>query len=323
MTHAIRIHAFGDPDVLQWEEVSVGDPRPGEVRLRHRAIGLNYVEVQQRRGRMPIPLPFIPGREGAGIVEALGEGVENLAIGDRVAYAPVTGSYSEVRLIAADRLIKLPDQIDDRTAAAMMLQGMTAQYLLRQIHRVGPDDVVLVHAAAGGMGLFLCQWAAALGATVLGAVSSEGKAQLAHENGCRYPIIYTGEDVPKEVDRITGGERATVVYDGVGRDTFMPSLDCLRRRGHIVSFGEASGPVPPLDIGVLGRKGSLTVSRGTLLDFISTREELLATAGELIDVVVTGRVKVRINQTYPLREAAAAHRDLEGRRTTGSTILLP
>ena len=323
MTHAIRIHAFGDPEVLQWEEVSVGDPGPGEVRLRHRAIGINYVEVQQRRGRMPNPLPFIPGREGAGVVEALGQGVEDLAVGDRVAYAPVTGSYSEVRLIAADRLIKLPDQIDDRTAAAMMLQGMTAQYLLRQIHHVGPDDVVLVHAAAGGMGLFLCQWAAALGATVLGTVSSEAKAQLAHENGCRQPIIYAREDVPKEVDRITGGERATVVYDGVGRDTFMPSLDCLRRRGHIVSFGEASGPVPALDIGLLGRKGSLTVSRGTLLDFISTREELLATAGELFDVVVAGQVKVRINQTYPLREAAAAHRDLEGRRTTGSTILLP
>jgi NADPH:quinone reductase len=180
-----------------------------------------------------------------------------------------------------------------------------------------------VHAAAGGMGLFLCQWAAALGATVLGTISSEAKAQLAHENGCRYPIIYTRENVPKEVDRITGGERATVVYDGVGRDTFMPSLDCLRRRGRIVSFGEASGPVPALDIGVLGRKGSLTVSRGTLLDFICTREELLATAGELIDAVIAGRVRVRINQTYPLREAAAAHRDLEGRRTTGSTILLP
>lgn len=323
MTHAIRVHKFGGPEVLQWEQVQVRDPRPNEVRLRHTAVGLNYVEVVQRTGRFPFRLPFIPGNEGAGVVEAVGEDVTEFKPGDRVAYAPVPGSYSEVRVIPAERLVKIPVGIDDRQAAAMMLQGMTAQYLLRQICRVGPSDVVLVQAAAGGVGLFLCQWAASLGATVLGTVSTDAKAALAHAHGCHYPIIYTRANVPEEVKRITGGAMATIAYDAVGAETFAGSIDSLRPRGHVVSYGNSAGPVPPLDIATLGDKGSLTLTRGTLATFTATREGLLECARDLFDVVRSGAVKILINQEFPLRDAAEAHRALEGRKTTGSTLLMP
>lgn len=323
MTHAIRIHGYGGPEVLQWEPVLVRAPRDGEVRIRHLAIGLNFVEALQRTGSFPFRLPFIPGNEGVGIVEEVGENVTEVRPGDRVAYAPVPGSYSEVRIIASDRLVRLPKQIDDRTAAAIMLQGMTAQYLLRQICRIGPDDVVLVHAAAGGVGLFLCQWAAALGATVLGTVSTEQKAAIAYQNGCQHPILYTRADVVAEVKRLTGGAMATVVYDAVGRDTIRASIDSVRPRGHIVSYGNSSGPIPPLDVEILGRKGSLTLTRGTLATFTQTREDLLACAKDVFDIVLSGEVKVNVNQSFDLRDAADAHRALEARATTGSTVLVP
>jgi NADPH:quinone reductase len=323
MTHAIRIHRFGGPEVLQWEEVQLRDPRPNEVRLRHTAVGLNFVEVAQRTGRFPFRLPFVPGNEGAGVVEAVGAEVTEFKPGDRVAYAPVPGSYSEARVIPAERLVRIPDGIDDRQAAAMMLQGMTAQYLLRQIYRVGPSDVVLVQAAAGGVGLFLCQWAAALGATVLGTVSTEAKAALAHANGCHHPILYTRVDVAKEVRRITNGAMVNVAFDAVGGETFAGSIDSLRRLGHVVSYGNSAGPIPPLDIATLGNKGSLTLTRGTLATYTETREGLLECAHDLFDVVASGKVKIRINQEFPLRDAAESHRALEGRKTTGSTLLMP
>ena len=323
MPHAIRVHEFGGPDVLKWEAIDVRDPRPNEVRLRHTAVGLNFVEVMQRRGRFPFRLPFVPGNEGAGIVEVVGSDVTEFRTGDRVAYAPVPGAYSEVRVIAADRLVRIPDDISDKQAAAMMLQGMTAQYLLRQIHPVTKSDVVLVQAAAGGMGLFLCQWAAALGATVLGTVSTEEKAALAKANGCHHPILYTKSDVASEVKKITHGAMATVVFDAVGGDAFAGSINSLRRRGHVVSYGNAAGPVPPLDIAPLGDKGSLTLTRGTLATFTETREGILECANDLFDFVRKGAIKIRINQEFPLRETAAAHRALEGRQTTGSTVLIP
>jgi NADPH2:quinone reductase len=323
MTHAIRVHAFGGPEVLRWEQVDVRDPRPGEVRLRHAAIGLNYVEVVQRTGGFPFRLPFIPGNEGAGVVEALGEGVDDLKVGDRVAYAPVPGAYSEVRVIPAERLVKLPDSIDFETAAGMMLQGMTAQYLVRQLHKVGPADVVLVHAAAGGMGLFLCQWASSLGATVLGTVSSSEKAALAVANGCHHPINYVRDDVVAEVRKATRGAMATLVLDAVGKDTFQSSIDSLRPLGRVISYGNASGPVPPLDIAQLAAKGSLSVTRGTLATFTATRAGLLECARDLFDVVQSGKVKVHIKQRWPLREAEAAHRALEARQTVGTSLLMP
>lgn len=322
MTHAIRIHQYGGPEVLQWEEVEVRDPRPNEVKIRHTAVGLNFVEVVQRTGRFPFRLPFIPGNEGAGIVEAVGQDVTDFRKGDRVAYAPVPGSYSEVRVIAAERLVKLPDGISDEVAAAMMLQGMTAQYLLRQIVSVGPKDVILVQAAAGGVGLFLCQWAASLGATVLGTVSTEEKAELARKNGCHHPILYTRDDVPKEVKRITDGAMVTVAYDAVGAETFAGSVDSLRTRGHVISYGNSAGPIPPFDVASLGR-GSFTLTRGTLATFTETRAGLLQCAHDLFEVVQSGKVKVNINQRFPLRDAAGAHRALEGRKTTGSSLLIP
>jgi NADPH2:quinone reductase len=323
MSHAIRIHAYGGPEVLRWEEVDVRAPRPGEVRLKHAAIGLNYVEVVQRTGAFPFRLPFVPGNEAAGTIEALGEGVTDFKVGDRVAYAPVPGAYSEVRVIPAERLVALPDSISFETAAGMMLQGMTAQYLIRQIYKVGKGDVVLVHAAAGGMGLFLCQWANALGATVLGTVSTHEKAALAKENGCHYPILYTRDDVVTEVKRITEGTMATLVLDAVGKDTIQASIDSLRPRGHVISYGNASGPIPPIDINQLGNKGSLTLTRGTLATFTATRAGLLECAKDLFEVVQSGKVKVHINQRWPLKDAEAAHRALEGRATTGSSLLIP
>jgi NADPH2:quinone reductase len=321
MTHAIKVHQTGGPEVLQWEAVDIGAPGPGQVRLKQTAVGLNYIDVYQRTGLYPLPLPFVPGMEGAGIVESVGEGVTHLKAGDRVAYAMMIGAYAEARLIEADRVVKLPDNIDDRTGAAMMLQGMTARYLIRDIYKVGPGDTILIHAAAGGVGLIVCQWAAALGATVIGTVSSDEKAALARANGCHYPIVYTRDDFQERLLHITGGDKLPVVYDSVGKDTFMKSLDCLRPRGIMVLFGASSGPVPPLDLSLLSQKGSLMVTRPTLGTFVATRQLLEENSEDLFSVVGSGEVKIHVNQTYPLQDAAQAHRDLEGRKTTGSTVL--
>ncbi|HVJ53648.1 MAG TPA: quinone oxidoreductase [Aliidongia sp.] len=321
MTHAILVHKPGGPEVLEWQEIEVGEPGPGQIRLKHTAVGLNFIDVYHRTGLYPMPLPFVPGMEGAGVVEAIGPDVTSLAVGDRVAYAGSIGGYSEARLIAADRVVKLPDAISDQTAAAMMLQGMTVQYLIRSVFPVKSGDTILIHAAAGGVGLILCQWASSLGATVIGTVSNDEKAALAKANGCHHTINYTTEDFQARVLQITGGKKLPVVYDSIGRDTFMKSLDCLRPRGLMVTFGQSSGPVGPIDLGILGQKGSLVVTRPTLQSFIATREDLAATANDLFDVVASGNVKISVNQTYPLRDAAQAHRDLEARKTTGSTVL--
>jgi NADPH2:quinone reductase len=322
MSHAIRIHHTGGPEVLQWDEIEVGTPGAGQIRLKQTAVGLNYIDVYQRTGLYPLPLPCVLGSEGAGIVDAVGDGVTHLKAGDRVAYASVIGAYAEARLIAADRLVKLPDVIDDRTAAAMMLQGMTARYLLRDIYKVGPGDTILIHAAAGGVGLIVCQWAAALGATVIGTVSSDEKAALAKANGCHHTVVYTREDFQVRVLEITGGEKLPVVYDSVGKDTFMKSLDCLQPRGIMVLFGASSGPVAPLDLSLLAAKGSLMVTRPTLGTFIATRQLLEENSADLFAVVGSGKVKIHVNQTYPLQDAAQAHRNLEARKTTGSTVLI-
>ncbi|OIR16254.1 quinone oxidoreductase 1 [mine drainage metagenome] len=321
MPHAIRIHQTGGPEVLKWEEIEVGSPGPGQVKLKQTVVGLNYIDVYHRTGLYPVPLPAILGTEGAGVVEAVGEGVTHLKVGDRVAYASVIGSYAEARLIAADRLVKLPGNIDDRTAAAMMLQGMTARYLIRDIYKVGPGDTILIHAAAGGVGLIVSQWASALGATVIGTVSSDEKAALAKANGCHHTIVYTREDFQARVLEITGGKKLPVVYDSVGKDTFMKSLDCLQPRGLMVLFGSSSGAVPPFDLTVLSQKGSLLVTRPTLATFIATRALLEENSADLFDAVSSGKVKININQSYPLKDTAQAHRDLEARKTTGSTAL--
>ncbi|HLY58639.1 MAG TPA: quinone oxidoreductase [Stellaceae bacterium] len=323
MVHAIRIHHPGGPEVLQWEEVAVGDPGPGQIKIRQTAVGLNFLDVYHRTGLYPVPTPFIPGTEGAGVIEAVGEGVTGLAPGDRVAYPSLIGAYAEARLAAADRVVKLPASVDDRTAAAMMLQGMTARYLIREIYKVGPDDTILIHAAAGGVGLIVCQWASALGASVIGTVSTEEKAALARRHGCHYPIVTKDEDFLQRVLQITNGRKLKVVYDSIGRDTFDKSLDCLRPRGLMVTFGQSSGKVPPLDLGVLAAKGSLMITRPTLNSFIATRAELETAAADLFEMVGGGKVKINVNQTFPLREAGAAHHALEARRTTGSTVLLP
>jgi len=324
MAHAIRIQAAGGPEVLKWEAIEVGKPGPGEVRLRQSAVGLNYIDVYHRSGLYKLAnFPAIIGMEGAGMVEAVGPGVTELKVGDRVAYAGVLGAYADERLIAADRLVKLPDGIDDVTAAAMMLQGMTARYLLRETYRCTPETVLLFHAAAGGVGLIVCQWAKALGATMIGTVGSDEKAQLAKAAGCTHVINYRTEDYVARVREITGGVGCDVVYDGVGKDTFPSSLDCLKPRGLWVSFGNASGPVPPFDLQILSAKGSLYATRPTVMTYVARREDLLANANELFEVVSKGAVKIAASRTYPLREAAQAHRDLEARKTTGSVVLIP
>jgi NADPH2:quinone reductase len=315
MPHAIRVHETGGPEVLKWEAVDVGAPGPGQLRLKQTAVGLNYIDVYQRSGLYPLQLPFVPGMEAAGIVDAIGEGVTSLKPGDRVAYAMVIGAYAETRLIPADKVVKLPDMIADSTAAAMMLQGMTARYLIRDIYKVKQGDTILIHAAAGGVGLIVCQWAAALGATVIGTVSSDEKAALAKANGCHHPIVYTSEDFQARVLEITGGKKLPVVYDSVGKDTYLKSLDCLQPRGIMVLFGASSGPVPLFDLSLLAQKGSLLITRPTLGTFVAT-PQLLAE-----NVVGSGKVKIHVNQTYPLKDAAQAHRDLEARKTTGSTVL--
>ena len=325
MPHAIRFHETGGPDVLRWDPVEVGAPAAGQIRLRQTAVGLNYIDTYHRSGLYPVPsLPSGIGMEGAGVVEAVGSGVSDLAPGDRVAYASAPlGSYAESRLMPADRVVKLPDAISDQTAAAMMLQGMTVQYLLRRTHRLQAGETILVHAAAGGIGLILCQWAKHLGATVIGTVGSEEKAVIAREHGCDHPILYRSENVVERVRDLTGGVGVPVVYDGVGKDTFMASLDCLAPLGLMVSFGNASGSVPPFDLGILSAKGSLFLTRPTIATYTAKRGDLVASATELFDVVLRGAVRIAVNQTYPLRDAAQAHRDLEARKTTGSTVLLP
>ncbi|MBK8896187.1 MAG: quinone oxidoreductase [Candidatus Competibacteraceae bacterium] len=325
MPKAIRIHQHGGPEILRWEEVEVGDPGPGQVRIRHGAVGLNYIDVYHRTGLYPLPsLPWTLGMEGAGRIEAVGDGVTEFKVGDRVAYAsPPLGAYAEVRLMPADRVVALPHAIDDKTAAAMMLQGMTAQYLLRRTYRVQAGDAILFHAAAGGVGLMASQWARHLGATVIGTVGSDEKAELARAHGCHHVIVYSREKFTERVREITNGQGVAVVYDSVGKDTFMGSLDCLRPMGMMVSFGNASGPVAPFETGILAAKGSLFLTRPTLMTYTAKRADLVASAEELFDVVAKGMVKIEIHQTYPLAETAQAHRDLEARKTTGSTVLLP
>jgi len=324
MPFAIRIHRTGGPEVMCWEEVAVDDPLPGEVRVRHRAVGLNYIDVYHRSGLYPLQLPNGLGLEAAGVVEAVGSEVSDFSPGDRVAYAggPV-GAYSQVRCLPADRLLKLPEAIDFMPAAAMMLQGLTSAYLLRRTYRVQPGDVVLIHAAAGGVGLLACQWAKALGRTVIGTVSNAAKAAIAADHGCDHVIDYTREDFPRRVREITSGEGVAVVYDGVGKDTFAGSLDCLRPCGMMVSFGNASGPVPPFDPLLLSQKGSLFLTRPTLMHYTAQRDDLLALGSDLFAVVTAGKLRVEINQTYPLADVVSAHRDLEARKHTGSTVLLP
>jgi NADPH:quinone reductase len=324
MPQAIRIHQTGGPEVLSWEAVDLPAPAPGEATVRHQAVGLNYIDTYHRTGLYPLPLPSGIGLEGAGVVEAVGEGVTEVKVGDRVAYAggPV-GAYAEVRNIPAHRLLILPGEIAFETGAAMMLQGLTAAYLLRRTYRVQAGDAVLIHAAAGGVGLIACQWARALGATVVGTVGSQAKADLAMAHGCHHVINYSTENFSQRVREITGGEGVAVVYDGVGKDTFMGSLDSLRPLGMMVSYGNASGPVPPVDLLLLSQKGALFVTRPTLMHYTAKRADLAALGGELFDMVGSGQVRVEINQTYALKDAAQAHRDLEARQTTGSTILLP
>ncbi len=323
MPHAIRFHKTGGPEVLVWEDIHVGHPGPGEVRLRQTAVGLNYIDVYHRMGLYPQPLPSGLGGEGAGIVEEIGAGVTDLKPGDRVAYgsAPL-GAYAEVRLVPAERLLKLPDGIDDRTAASMMLKGLTVQYLIRQTYRVKKGDTILLHAAAGGVGTILSQWAKHLGATVIGTVGSDEKAELALANGCDHVVVYTREDFVKRVEEITGGLKVPVVYDSVGKDTFMKSLDCCAPLGLVALFGQSSGLVAPLNLSDLASKGSLFVTRPTLYSYAAKRENLVAMAEELFDVVKSGAVKITVNQTYALKDAARAHADLEVRKTTGSTVLM-
>ena len=325
MPKAIRIHQTGGPDAMQWEDVEVGTPGPGEIRIRHEAVGLNYIDIYFRTGLYPAPsLPFSPGMEGAGIVEAVGEGVDSPAVGDRVAYAaPPVGSYAEERLMPAEKVVEVPAGIDAHQAAAMMLQGMTVEYLLRRTYPVRSGETILFHAAAGGVGLIACQWAKHLGATVIGTVSSDKKAELARAHGCDHPIVYTRENFAERVRELTDGTGVPVVYDAVGRDTFEGSLDCLRPRGMLVSFGQSSGKIDPFDIGILSAKGSLYITRPTLMTYTESRIDLEISAQALFDVVGRGAVRITVNQTFPLAEAAAAHRALESRQTTGSTILMP
>ncbi len=322
MPYAIRFHETGGPEVLRWEEVEVGSPGPGEARVRQAAVGLNFIDTYYRSGLYPLPLPAVPGSEAAGVVTAVGPGVTEVTPGDRVAYAGPVGAYAEERLVAAHRLVPLPDDVDDRAAAAAMLKGMTAQYLLRRTHRVERGETILLHSAAGGVGLIAAQWAKSLGATVIGTVSTDAKSALAREAGCDHVVVTSREDFVARVKEITGGAGVRVVYDGVGKDTFEGSLDCLAPLGLMVSYGNASGPVAPISPLLLSQKGSLFLTRPTLMAYTARREDLLATAADLFEVLRSGAVKVRIDATWPLREAAGAHEALESRRTTGSTVLL-
>ena len=324
MAHAIRIHTTGGPEVLAWDEVAVGEPGPGEARVRHTAVGVNYIDTYQRSGLYKLALPSGMGSEAAGVVEAVGTGVDWVKPGDRVAYAggPV-GAYSTARVMPADRLVKVPDGIDDRTAATLMLKGMTVQYLFRQTKKLEAGDTILFHAAAGGVGLIACQWARALGVTMIGTVGSDAKAALAREHGCAQTIVYTRENFVERVKALTGGKGVPVVYDGVGKDTFPASLDCLSPRGLFVSYGNASGAVPPFDILLLSQKGSLYATRPTLFTHANTRAATQAMADEVFALVLSGKIKSEARQTFPLKDAAEAHRALESRATIGATVLLP
>ncbi len=323
MARAIRIHEHGGPEVLRWDEIDPGQPGPGQALIRQTAAGLNFIDVYHRTGLYPVPaMPAVIGNEGAGVVEAIGDGVTDVAVGDRVAYAMSLGSYAEQRVLDASRLVKVPDAITDQQAAAMMLKGCTVQYLIRRIYPVKPGDTILVHAAAGGVGLIACQWAKYLGATVIGTVGTDEKAELARAHGCDHPIVYTREDVVARVKEVTDGAGVPVVFDSVGKDTFAASLDCLQPRGLMVSYGNASGAVESFSPGLLAAKGSLFLTRPTLASYIATRDELDATADDLFSVVASGAVKVEVSQAFPLQDAAQAHRDLEARKTTGSTVLL-
>ena len=324
MTHAIRFHDTGGPEVLTWDPVTVGDPGPGEVRLRQTAVGLNYIDTYHRGGLYPVTLPSGLGLEAAGTVVAVGDGVTDFAVGDRVAYgAGPLGAYAEERLMPADRVVPLPNGIDDKTAAAMMLQGMTVEYLFRRTYALRAGETILFHAAAGGVGLIACQWARHLGVTLIGTVGSAEKAELAKAHGAAHVINYNTENFVERVKTITDSRGVPVVYDSVGHDTWEGSLDCLQPRGLMVSFGNASGPVPPVTLAQLAQKGSLYVTRPTLMTYVATKAELRDSAEALFDVVGSGAVKIAVNQTYSLRDAAQSHRDLEARKTTGSTVLLP
>lgn len=321
MSYAIRIHQTGGPEVLTWEQVEVGQPGPGQVRLQQRAVGLNYIDVYHRNGLYPMALPTTLGMEAAAVVESVGPEVTDLQVGDRVAYASgPLGAYAETRLMPANRVVKVPEGISDGQAAAMMLQGLTVQYLVRRTYPIKAGDTILVHAAAGGVGLMLCQWAKYLGATVIGTVSTPEKAALAQAHGCDHTILYTQEDFTQRVLTLTEGRKVQVVYDSVGKETFMGSLDCLAPLGLLALFGQSSGAVPPLELGLLSSKGSLFVTRPTLATYTAERHDLVAAAAELFDMVLKGHVRVEIHQRYALKEAQQAHRDLEARRTTGSTI---
>ena len=324
MSKAIRIHQTGGPEALRLEDVTLGAPGAGEARVRQTAIGVNYVDVYHRTGLYPLPLPAGIGVEAAGVVEAVGAGVTHLRAGDRVAYVSSTpGSYAGERVLAADRLVKLPDDVSDRTAAGMMLKGLTVQALVRRVYAVKPGDAVLVHAAAGGVGTIMVQWLKALGATVIATVGTDEKAKLARAHGADHVIVYTREKVAERVRELTGGAGVPVVYDSVGKATWEGSLDSLRPFGLMVSFGNASGSVPPFDVGVLGRKGSLYLTRPTVFGYVAKREDLEGGAAELFEVVRSGKVKIEVSRTFPLAEAAEAHRALEARATTGSLVLLP
>ncbi len=323
--NAVRVHKNGGPEELRYEAVEVGAPGPGEARVRHTAIGLNFTDIHHRTGRYPLPqLPHVIGMEAAGVVDAVGDGVVEVKAGDRVAYAAEKPrAYAQATIMPAWRLVKLPDFIDDETAAALILKGLTAQYLIRGAYPIRAGETILIHAAAGGVGLILCQWARHLGVRVIGTVSTAEKAELARQNGCDHPILYTQEDVVARVRELTGGAGLPVVYDGVGASTFESSLKCLRRRGLAVSYGSASGVIPPFDLFRLNRMGSLYVTSAGLADYTRDRDELLERAGDLFAVVRSGAVRVEVHQRYPLADAARAHRDLEARRTLGSSILLP
>ena len=322
MSKAIRIHEHGGPETLRWDEVETGAPDTGQVLIRQTAAGLNFIDVYHRVGLYPVPsLPAIIGNEGAGVVEAVGDGVTSVQVGDRVAYCMSLGSYTERRVVDADRLVKLPDGITDYQAAAMMLKGCTVQYLVKTIYPITSGDTILLHAAAGGVGLIACQWAKHLGATVIGTVGSDEKAELARAHGCDHTIVYTRENIVERVKELTDGAGVPVVYDSVGKDTFIASLDCLQPRGLMVSYGNASGPVDPFSPGLLAVRGSLFLTRPTLASYIGTRDELDASAADLFGVVESGAVKIAVSQTFPLEDAAQAHRALEARETTGSTVL--
>lgn len=324
MINAIRVHQTGGPDVLQYEQIEIGEPGPGEAKVRHEAIGLNFIDVYFRTGLYKAAqMPFIPGNEGAGIVVAVGAGVDNVKVGDRVAYAATLGSYADERILSADRLLNVPETIELKSAAAMMLKGMTAQYLLRQTFVVKPGHTILFHAAAGGVGLIAGQWAKHLGATVIGTAGSEDKIALAKAHGYDHVINYRTENFVERVKELTGGEGVDVVYDSVGRDTYMGSLDVLKPRGMFACFGQSSGTIPPFDLNILAHKGSLFATRPTLFNYVTKRPDLERTANDLFDVVASGAVKIEVKQSYALKDVRKAHEDLEARKTTGASILLP